>query len=166
MIRIERADLVEIAARGRGVSRRHGLLDFPRKLLDERHGFQPFARFLIQHARVLVHQIVGQDFRGQVDHPLKVAFCHRCSRFAQGIGGRGWPHQRLEVDGSRGILRFFQQLLRRLEHRIHAKDESASLQHFLGSALLEEGKGLLKGRLHPLLDGGRQRGVAEVSAHL
>ena len=164
MIRIERADLVDVDSGRSGVAGRDGLLGLSHELFDERSGLHALARFLIQLAGLVIHQVVRQDVGGDVDGTLKVAGRHGLAGLIERGGGRVW-RERIDVDGRLGVLRLLQELLRRVEHRIHSKDEPASLYDFFRSTLLVEGERLLEGRQHPLFDSGRQRGVAEVSAH-
>ena len=144
MIGVERARFLELLARGGVVALAGERLRFADELLHERRGLGLFARLLVEHARVVVGQVLGQQLGGEVENALEIAAGHGRARLAQpAVVGR-CGKQRVDVDRGARIARFFQQLLRRIEHRIHPENQSAALDDFVDSSLLEERDRLLK----------------------
>ena len=73
MAGVERARLLQILPRRGDVARRDVLLALLRELLDERTRLQLVARLVAEDAGFVVHQVVGQNLRGDVDDFLKIA---------------------------------------------------------------------------------------------
>ena len=144
MIAVECASLFQLGARGGEVSLSGEGLRLADELVDERRRLHPLARRIVDDARLVVREVVAQQLRRQVVRALEITCGERGARLFQRAGFLG--HEGIDVDRRAGVLRFLQQLLRRIEHRIHAQDEAAALYDLIDPALLVERDGLLERR--------------------
>ena len=165
MGRIERARFLEIHLRRGDVAGGEALRrSVARELLDERCGLELLARFVAEDAGVVVEQIVAENRRGELHDALEVARGHGLARLLhRGAPSRPAGSSVSTSIGSDGIARLLQQLLGRIEHRIHLQDQRATGRDFIGPPLVVERERLLKRRDDALFHRGRQRGVAWIT---
>ncbi len=149
MIGVEGSGLFEVHPRRGEVVVGQVLLALARELLHEWSGFHLVARLLVEDARVVVHQVVGEDLGGQVDGPLEVARGQGPTGLAHGVrrtGHRRRRPERVDVDGKLRIARLVEQFLGGIEHRVHTQDQPAAGDDFLCPTLLIERQSLLERR--------------------
>ena len=145
MIGIERARFLEIGSRRGDVATRDVLFALAQELLDERGRFEALACLVTQYPRLIVHQIIRQHLGRNIHDHLVIARGHGGACLRERVGGVGGK-ERVDVDRQSGITRFVDELLRRIEHRIHAQDQSAARDDLVHAALFVERQRLLEGR--------------------
>jgi hypothetical protein len=153
--RIESARFLELHLRRGDVAGGHARVTAAGELLDERRCFHFLACVVAQDAGLIVQQVLGQDLGRQVNDALKVALGHRLARLLHRRAGVA-RHEIVDVDRERGVAGLFEELLGRVEHRIHLQDQSAACCDLVRPPEVVERDRLLKRRDDAVFDCGRQ----------